>query len=397
MPRVVTFHAVINDRAGVNGSGRMVRWTTMAMLAGGSRGVGQRPTAPRPVRPGIDVLLSDSMALVRGRRVGLLTNVAAVDARGVTDIARLQQAGVRLVALFAPEHGLEARLPPGAVVANDSETAGHLPVYSLYGRTTTPTSAMLAGIDVILVDLPDVGARYFTYLATTIAMMRAAGSRGIPVVVLDRPDPIGGAMQGNVLDTAYASIVGPLAMPMRTGLTAGEAARLARADLGIAVDLRVVPANGWHRDEYLDQAGLPFRAPSPNLPRLEALFDYPGLCLFEGTALSVGRGTDPPFEMSARRGSTPPRCWRGSARRTCQACASRPSCSRRITPATPSSPTPPSAVSGDRDRSATLRSHPSPPSISWPPCSPSIPAGSASGGRSTALPAVRASSRAACR
>jgi uncharacterized protein YbbC (DUF1343 family) len=156
---------------------------------------------------------------------------------------------------------------------------------------------MLAGIDVMLVDLPDVGARYFTYLATTIEVMRAAGRRGIPVLVLDRPDPIGGAVQGNVLDTAYRSFVGALAIPMRHGMTLGELSRLARHDLSISVQLTVIPVRGWHRSEALDEAGLPFVWPSPNLHSLESLFHYPGLCLFEGTDLSVGRGSDAPFEQ----------------------------------------------------------------------------------------------------
>ncbi len=285
----------MNTTTAVNGWRGPIRWCAAMMFVGSAAGGPVKPPVAPAVRPGIDVLLTDSIALVRSRRVGLVTNTAAVDADGVTDIARLQQAGVHLVALFAPEHGLDAALPPGAPVANGT-APGRLPVYSLYGATPAPTAAMLANIDVLLVDLPDVGARYFTYLYTTINVMRAAGARGIPVVVLDRPDPIGGAMQGNVLDTAYRSPVGQLAMPMRTGLTAGEAARLAQHDLGLRVELHVVPVDGWHRDQFLDQTGLPYHAPSPNLQSLDALFDYPGLCLFEGTALSVGRGTDRPFE-----------------------------------------------------------------------------------------------------
>ena len=154
---------------------------------------------------------------------------------------------------------------------------------------------MLAGIEVLLVDLPDVGARYFTYLSTTIEVMRAAGRRGIPVLVLDRPDPIGGQVQGNVLDTTYRSFIGALAIPMRHGMTLGELARLAQRDLAIAVALTVVPVRGWHRSQALDETGLPFIRPSPNLPTLESLFHYPGVCLFEGTNLSVGRGSDAPF------------------------------------------------------------------------------------------------------
>lgn len=247
--------------------------------------------------PGIDVLLRDSVRLVRGRRVGLVTNQAGVDHAGVSDVDRLRGAGIELVALFSPEHGFRGTADPGARVTSSTDSATGLPIYSLYGRTSAPTDAMLAGIDLLLVDLQDAGARYYTYLWTTVEVMRAAAGRGIPVVVLDRPNPLGGAVQGNVLDTAFRSPVGLLAIPMRHGLTLGELARLARHDLGLATDLRIVPVAGWRRSAYFDATGLPFVPPSPNLRSLEALMHYPGLCLFEGTNLSVGRGTDHPFEQ----------------------------------------------------------------------------------------------------
>lgn len=253
--------------------------------------------APARVRPGIDVLLADSAHLVRGRRVGLVTNQTGVDARGTGDVARLLGAGVRLTALFSPEHGFRGAAPPGAAVASSVDSATGLPIYSLYGRTTAPTDEMLQGVDLMLVDLQDAGARYYTYLATTVGVMQAAATRGVPVVVLDRPNPIGGAVQGNVLDPAHASLVGRLAVPMRHGLTIGELARLAQADLAIPGRLTVVPLDGWRRELTFDRTGLPFVPPSPNLRTLAALFHYPGLCLFEGTALSVGRGSDAPFEQ----------------------------------------------------------------------------------------------------
>lgn len=156
---------------------------------------------------------------------------------------------------------------------------------------------MLADVDVVLVDLPDVGARYFTYYGTTIAVMRAAGRLGKQVIVLDRPNPIGGAVQGNVLDPAYRSFVGGLTIPMRHGMTLGELARLARGEMALDVELVVVPASGWRRSADAFVTGLPFIAPSPNLKDLESLFHYPGTCLFEGTALSVGRGTDFPYHQ----------------------------------------------------------------------------------------------------
>jgi uncharacterized protein YbbC (DUF1343 family) len=156
---------------------------------------------------------------------------------------------------------------------------------------------MLQGVDLLLIDLQDAGARYYTYIGTTIDVMRSAADENIPVVVLDRPDPIGGAVRGNVLDTAFMSSVGRLAVPMQHGLTIGELARLARADLRLTTRLTVVPVAGWRRSEAWDETGLPFTAPSPNLKSVESLFHYPGLCLFEGTALSVGRGSDAPFEQ----------------------------------------------------------------------------------------------------
>jgi uncharacterized protein YbbC (DUF1343 family) len=250
-----------------------------------------------PVLPGIDVLLRDSLHLVRGRRVGLVTNQAGVDARGESDVTRLRQAGVRLVALFSPEHGFRGVAEPGVSVASTVDSATGLPIYSLYGRVTAPTADMLQGMDLLLVDLQDAGARYYTYIGTTIDVMVAAARVRIPVVVLDRPDPIAGAVQGNVLDPAFTSTVGRLAVPMRPGLTIGELALLARADLGLGAALTVVPVAGWRRARAWDETGLPFVPPSPNLRSLEALFHYPGLCLFEGTALSVGRGSDAPFEQ----------------------------------------------------------------------------------------------------
>jgi uncharacterized protein YbbC (DUF1343 family) len=264
-------------------------------LGCGSRGPTAQAPVPGAVRPGIDVLLTDSAAVVHGRRVGLVTNQAGVDAQGISDVVRLRAAGVNLVALFSPEHGFRGAAEPGAAVASSIDSATGLPIYSLYGRSTAPTDEMLRGIDVMLVDLQDAGARYYTYLATTVEVMQAAARHAIPVVVLDRPDPIGAPVQGNVLDPAHISSIGRLAVPMRHGLTLGELARLAQSDLKLGGTLRVIPAAGWRRSMALDEAGLPFIPPSPNLRTLESLFHYPGVCLFEGTNLSVGRGSDAPF------------------------------------------------------------------------------------------------------
>jgi len=224
--------------------------------------------------------------------VGLVSNQAAVDAAGISDVERLLGAGVRLVALFSPEHGFRGSAAPGEAVASSRDSATGLPIYSLYGARRAPSDSMLEGIDVLVVDLPDVGARYYTYLSTTIEVMRAAARGNRTVIVLDRPNPIGGAVHGNVLDPAFRSFVGPLAMPMRPGMTLGELARLANRELALGANLRLVPALGWTRDQTIRETGLPFIPPSPNLRDPESLFHYPGTCLFEGTALSVGRGTD---------------------------------------------------------------------------------------------------------
>lgn len=253
--------------------------------------------APVPVRPGLEVLLEDSLHLVRGARVGLLTNQSGIDRSGASGVDRLLAAGVRLTALFSPEHGFRGAAAPGEAVASTTDPATGLPIYSLYGRTMTPDDSMLAHVDVMLVDLQDVGARYYTWLAQTVEVMRAAGRNGKRVLVLDRPNPIGGAVQGNVLDMAFASAVGRIAVPMRHGLSLGELALLARDDLGLTASLTVVPVAGWRRNQTFEQTGHPFVPPSPNLRDLEALFHYPGLCLFEATGLSVGRGSDAPFRQ----------------------------------------------------------------------------------------------------
>lgn len=251
------------------------------------------------VLPGIDVLFTDSAHLVAGRRVGLLANAAAVDRRGVPTVDRfVLSSSARLVALFAAEHGIRAMEAPGAAVGDTVDAMTGIPIYSLYGaRRGAPSIEQLRDLDVLVVDLPDAGTRTWTYVTTMIRSMRAARAAGKPVVVLDRPDPIGCAVQGPVLDTAFASSIGVLPVPLRHGMTLGELARFANGELGIGADLHVVPVRGWRRCDWLDATGLPFVRPSPNLPDLEALAWYPGTVLFEATNLSSGRGTDAPFRQ----------------------------------------------------------------------------------------------------
>ncbi len=252
------------------------------------------------VRPGIEVLLADSVHLVRGKRLGLLTNQTGVDVAGRRDVDRLLAAGLRLVALFSPEHGFRGSEDrPGLPDAIDSAT--RLPIYSLFGGSRSAAQAALDSIDVLLIDLQDIGARYYTYPATATMLIGGAAARGKQVVVLDRPDPIGGEMlQGNVRATIgdpMRNAVGFLPVPMRHGMTLGELLRLANDALELHADLIVVPAAGWHRGASYDSTGLPWVRPSPNMPTLESAFHYPGTCLFEGTNLSVGRGTREAFQL----------------------------------------------------------------------------------------------------
>ena len=252
------------------------------------------------VRPGLDVLLSDSLHLVRDRRVGLITNHTGVDREGRSGIDRIHESPeVDLVALYSPEHGIRGTAMAGERVDSSQDAATGLPIHSLYGSTRKPTPAMLQGVEVLLFDIQDVGTRYYTYVYTMALAMEAAGEAGIPLVVLDRPNPIGGELvQGNVLDPEFSSFVGMYPLPMRHGMTPGELARLFRSHFGVEVELHVVPVDGLRRDMLFPETALPWIPPSPNMPSVESALHYPGSCLFEGTNLSVGRGTDEAFQVT---------------------------------------------------------------------------------------------------
>jgi uncharacterized protein YbbC (DUF1343 family) len=253
------------------------------------------------VRPGIEVLLSDSLHLIRNRRIGLVTNQSGVDAQGERDLDRLIAAGAQVTAVFAPEHGLRGVIDVDIAPENrqDTDSATGLPVYLLHDgvRLHPPTAAMLANVDVLVIDLQDAGARYYSYPAGVATIMGAAAAQRLPTIVLDRPNPIGGAVQGDVQDSITASAVARFPIAMRHGMTIGELARLANSVLRLGAELHVVPVRGWRRSMDFDATGLPFVPPSLNLRTLESLYHYPGLCLFEGTNLSVGRGTDAAFEQ----------------------------------------------------------------------------------------------------
>jgi len=253
------------------------------------------------VRPGLEVVLSDSLRLLTHRRIGLVTNQSGIDAGGRRGLDRMLAAGLDVTAVFAPEHGLAGKIDVDVAPERRQETdsATGKPVYLLHDgvRLHAPTAAMLANVDVLVVDLQDAGARYYTYPAAVATIMEAAAAHQLPLVVLDRPDPIGGTVQGDVQDSVTGSAIARFPIAMRHGMTIGELALLANSVLDLRADLHVVPLQGWRRSMPFDSTGLPFVPPSLNLRTLASLYHYPGLCLFEGTNLSVGRGTDAPFEQ----------------------------------------------------------------------------------------------------
>ena len=247
---------------------------------------------------GLDVLLEEGVPALRGRRAGLITNQTGIDRHLHSGIDRLRASDrIDLVALFGPEHGLRGDVQAGDHVASDTDPRTRLPVYSLYGETRSPTPAMLDGLDALLFDVQDAGARFYTNLSTLLRAQAAAAGAGITFVVLDRPDPITGSrIEGPLLDSAFASFVGAYPLPVRHGMTFGELARLFAAERGWP-EPTVVPLCGWRRDQWFDETGLPWVAPSVNMPTLDTATLYPGTGLVEATNLSEGRGTTRPFEL----------------------------------------------------------------------------------------------------
>ena len=254
-------------------------------------------SVPR-VQSGLDVLLHHRLGLLRGRRFGILAHQASVDARLEHAVALLSDVrGATLAALFAPEHGVWGAPQDLIFVGNERDPVTGLRVTSLYGERREPTPAMLRGLDVLVIDLQDVGARYYTYQWTMALAMRACARAGVRVLVLDRPNPLGGELvEGNVPDPAFASFVGLYPLPARPGLTIGEVARYVNMQHGLGADLDVVTMRGWRRRMLWEDTGLGWVPPSPNMPTTDTARVYPGGCLIEGTNLSEGRGTTRPFE-----------------------------------------------------------------------------------------------------
>jgi len=251
------------------------------------------------VRSGLDVLVGRLPNFLRGRRVGLLCHQASVTRELVHAVDAVGGlSGMTLAALFAPEHGLAGAAQDHVHISATRDRPTRLPVWSLYGRRLAPTPEMLAGIDTLVVDLQDVGARYYTFAWTMVLAMQACARAHLPVVVLDRPNPLGGqAIEGNLADPAYASFVGLYPLPVRHGMTIAERAGYHNEAHAIGCDLTVVPMEGWRRSMRWEDTGLPWVAPSPNMPTPDTALVYPGGCLIEGTNLSEGRGTTRPFEL----------------------------------------------------------------------------------------------------
>lgn len=259
------------------------------------------------VRTGLDRLLAGEVTLPRGLVAGLVTHAAAVDATLGSAAERLAAApGLRLAALFGPEHGLTTDAQDLVGVADAVDPRTGLRIHSLYGDTVDrlrPTAEQLRGLDALIIDLQDIGSRYYTFQATMLFCLEEASRHGLLTVVLDRPNPLGGvAVEGPALRPGYESFVGPHDIATRHGLTLGELAHLYRAERGLTGELLVIPCTGWARDQTFDRTGLPWVLPSPNMPTRETAFVYPGQCLLEGTNLSEGRGTTRPFELCGAPG-----------------------------------------------------------------------------------------------
>jgi uncharacterized protein YbbC (DUF1343 family) len=266
-------------------------------VASGNAGPPNQQQAVEHTLTGIDVLEAQNFAPLRGKRVGLITNQTGVDMQGRRTIDVLAHAeGVKLVTLFSPEHGIAGKAD--ATVANATDTATGLPIFSLYGDTKRPTDEMLQGVDTLVFDIQGAGVRFYTFITTMGYCMEAAAKHHIAFFVLDRPDPLGGErIEGPMLDPSRISFVGYFRMPLVYGMTLGELAQMFNAENKTGVELHVVEMKNWHRSESYDQTGLPWIPPSPNLRTLNEAFLYPGIEILQPTGVSVGRGTDTPFEV----------------------------------------------------------------------------------------------------
>ena len=256
-----------------------------------------RKSRPGRVQTGLDVLEAQKFAPLKGKHVGLITNHTGLDAQEKSTIDRLAHApGVTLVALFSPEHGLAGKVDEKVSSSKDSTTG--LPVYSLYGESRRPSDEMLAGLDAVVFDIEDAGVRFYTYITTMGYCMEAAAKKGIAFYVLDRPNPIGGEIvEGPMLDEDKRDFVAYFPLPVRYGLTIGELAQLLNIENKIGADLHVIQMKNWHRNYFFESTGIRWVPPSPNLRTTKGAILYPGLEILQNAGVSVGRGTQTPFEI----------------------------------------------------------------------------------------------------
>jgi beta-N-acetylhexosaminidase len=270
-----------------------------AVVSCGGEKRSEEPNKERAI-VGADRLLADQFDLVKGKRVALVVNHTARIADGTHLIDALVAAeDVEVVALFGPEHGIRGDAAAGEDIVSGKDEKTGLPIYSLYGESNKPTAEQLDGADAIVFDIQDVGARFYTYISTLYYVLQSAAENDVAVIVPDRPNPIGGKAEGPIRQEGFSSFVGIAPIPVRHGMTVGELAKFFVGEglLKTETDpkLEVVPVLNWKRDEYYDETGLEWIAPSPNMPNLETAIVYPGVCFFEGTNLSEGRGTNEPF------------------------------------------------------------------------------------------------------
>ncbi|MGB2908344.1 MAG: DUF1343 domain-containing protein [Candidatus Aminicenantaceae bacterium] len=268
---------------------RMLAGTAMLVMIGAG--------AEAQVKVGLENLLADHLDLIKGKRLGIITNHTSLDARG-RHIVDLLSRHTRVTAVFGPEHGFLGDVED--VTGVRDSTYREIPVYSLHGEFSSPTPKMLREVDVLVYDIQDVGVKFYTYISSLFLSMAAAAQAGIPVIVCDRPDPVTASrVEGAITSPAFSSFVGVIPLPSRYGMTVGELAELFNAErfggFSIGADLTVIPMKGYERGMWYDETGFPWTGTSPNMPTLETAVIYPGMCLLEGTNLSEGRGTDFPF------------------------------------------------------------------------------------------------------
>jgi uncharacterized protein YbbC (DUF1343 family) len=250
------------------------------------------------VEPGLDTLLGDAARVLSGQRIGLVTNASSVTRALVPTRDALLDAGVQLVALFGPEHGFSATVADAEPVPSGRDRRSGLPIYSLFGDVYKPTPEMLAGIDALVYDLQDVGVRFYTFTTTLAFLLEACAEHHLPLIVLDRPNPVTGLLiEGPLIEPQQQTFLGHGPLPLRYGLTLGELAHFYNRELNIGAALQVVTRRGWSRAHWYDETDLLWVPPSPGIPHFDTTVVYPGTCLIEGTNVTEGRGTPLPFEV----------------------------------------------------------------------------------------------------